>query len=119
MDYPRVYAVDFDRTLNMAKKYPELGEPNTDLFGCLKERRAAGDKVILWTCREGKLLEEAVRYCGQYGLQFDAVNDNITENKERWGNNTRKVFADYYIDDRAWTPEDMTLEWALVKSTEK
>lgn len=100
MDYPEVYAVDFDRTLNLAQKYPELGKPNMKLIEMLIKCRAAGDKVILWTCREGQLLDDAVEYCRKYGLEFDAINDNIQENKDRWENNTRKVFADFYIDDR-------------------
>ncbi len=99
-EYAEIYAVDFDGTLNTAAKYPELGAPRMELFRFLNERRQAGDKVILWTCREGDLLKSAIKYCKNYGLEFDAVNDNIRENIERWGNNCRKVFADYYIDDR-------------------
>lgn len=47
-----IYAVDFDGTLNTAE-YPELGEPNTELFQFLIKRQQSGDKIILWTCREG------------------------------------------------------------------
>ena len=94
------YAVDFDDTLNFAGSYPELGEPNRELIQFLKERRQEGDKVILWTCREGNLLKSAVKFCKNYGLEFDAVNDNLRENTEYFGSNSRKVFADYYIDDR-------------------
>lgn len=90
-----IYAVDFDGTLNTSE-YPELGEPNVELFHFLIQRQQSGDKIILWTCREGKLLQEAVIYCRANGLEFDAINDNIPENK----NNCRKVYADYYIDDR-------------------
>ncbi len=100
MKYPEVYAVDFDKTLNLAENYPELGEPNIKLIGFLKERRAAGDKVILWTCREGELLKQAVEYCEHNGLEFDAVNDNIQENIDLFQNNCRKVWAHHYIDDR-------------------
>lgn len=103
MEYSRVYAVDFDGTLNLGK-YPTLGEPNKELFDYLIQRQQAGDKIILWTCREGDLLKSAVKYCGNHGLMFDAVNDNIQENKDRWGNNCRKVFADYYIDDKNMYP---------------
>ena len=85
MDYPEVYAVDFDKTLNMAQKYPELGKPNMKLIEMLIRCRAAGDKMILWTCREGQLLDDAVEYCRKCGLEFDAINDNIQENKDRWG----------------------------------
>lgn len=98
--YAEVYAVDFDGTLNMAKDYPELGAPRIELFRFLKERQQAGDKIILWTCREGNMLKSAIKYCKNYGLEFDAINDNIKENIERWGNNCRKVAADYYIDDK-------------------
>lgn len=94
------YAVDFDKTLNLADTYPELGEPNMELIEFLKERRAAGDKLILWTCREGELLKAAVKYCNDYGLFFHAVNDNLPENIEYYGNNCRKVWAHHYIDDR-------------------
>lgn len=103
MNYPEIYAVDFDKTLNLADKYPELGEPNMDLIEFLKERRAAGDKIILWTCREGELLKEAVKYCDDYGLFFDAVNDNVLENIKYFENNCRKIWAHHYIDDRNTT----------------
>ena len=105
MDYPKIYAVDFDKTLNMAGSYPDLGEPNTELIEILKEKQAAGDKIILWTCREGELLNQAVEYCKKHGLEFDAVNDNLPENIEFFGNNCRKVWAHHYIDDRNWKPE--------------
>lgn len=100
MDYPEIYAVDFDKTLNLADTYPEIGKPNMELIEFLKERRAAGDKIILWTCREGELLKEAVQYCNDYGLFFRAVNDNLPENIAYYGNNCRKVWAHHYIDDR-------------------
>ena len=100
IEFNKIYAVDFDRTLNLAETYPQLGEPNRELITFLKERQQAGDKIILWTCREGDLLKSAVKYCRNYGLEFDAVNDNLKENIEQFNNNCRKVFADYYIDDR-------------------
>ncbi len=98
--YARIFAVDFDGTLNLAEKYPLLGEPNEGLFRFLKRRQQAGDKIILWTCREGDYLKSAVKFCRRYGLAFDAVNDNLPENKEYFGNNSRKVYAHYYVDDR-------------------
>lgn len=60
IDYPEIYAVDFDGTLNLAERYPELGEPNRELIKFLREKQKQGDKIILWTCREGELLEAAV-----------------------------------------------------------
>lgn len=100
IDYPEIYAVDFDGTLNLADHYPELGEPNRELIKFLREKQKQGDKIILWTCREGELLEAAVLFCRENGLTFDDVNDNTEGNKAHWGNNCRKVAAHYYIDDR-------------------
>ena len=111
MDYAEIYAVDFDGTLNLANTYPELGEPNMELIEFLKERRAAGDKIILWTCREGEFLKAAVKYCNNYGLFFHAVNENLPENIAYFGNNSRKVWAHHYIDDKnmisSLTPEQI------------
>lgn len=94
-------AVDFDGTL-CRECYPNIGEPNTELMRLLNECHAfPRTKLILWTMREGKLLDEAVEWCKSYGLTFDAVNENLPELVEKWGTNPRKIAADIYIDDRA------------------
>lgn len=94
-----VYAVDFDGTL-CTNEFPGIGAPRYDIINFIKSRRANGDQVILWTCRSGQTLSEAVAWCDTLGLTFDAVNDNLPENIACFNNNSRKVNADYYIDDR-------------------
>lgn len=100
MDLIMVIATDFDGTL-CESVWPGIGAPNTELIEVLKKRRAEGDKIILWTCREEDKLQEAIAWCKKQGLEFDAVNDNLQERKEHWGNNPRKIFADEYWDDKA------------------
>lgn len=95
-----VYAVDFDGTL-CESVWPGIGAPNIALINHLINRRLQGNKIILWTCREGERLQEAVEWCKGYGLEFDAVNDNLQELKDEFGNNPRKIYADCYIDDKA------------------
>lgn len=95
-----IYAVDFDGTLNESK-FPEIGSPNMALINHLIKRRKQGNKIILWTCRVGERLQEAVEWCRGYGLEFDAVNENLPEMVEYWGGESRKVFADVYIDDKS------------------
>ena len=95
-----VYAVDFDGTL-CESVWPGIGAPNIALINHLINRRLQGNKIILWTCREGERLQEAVDWCKRYGLRFDAVNDNLQELKDEFGNNPRKIAADAYIDDKA------------------
>lgn len=95
-----IIAVDFDGTL-CKEEWPEIGAPNLRLIDWLKERRRAGDRLILWTCRCGAMLEKAVVWCGVWGLTFDAVNANLPENVKQYGNDCRKVYADIYLDDKA------------------
>ena len=98
MEYKTI-AVDFDGTLCYSS-WPELGEPNTPLIEYLKQWKAAGNKLILWTCRAGDALDKAVYWCKLQELDFDAINDNLPEVVAKYGNNSRKITCDYYIDDR-------------------
>lgn len=100
----KIIAVDFDGTLCYSH-WPEMGEPNLELIEYLRRWRAEGNKLILWTCRAGEALEQAVRWCHSFDLVFDAVNDNLPEIVEYYGNNSRKITSDYYIDDRMFLPE--------------
>lgn len=95
----KIIAVDFDGTL-CVNKYPEIGDPNKELIAYLKKRQANGEKLILWTSRVDDRLDEAVKWCAEHGLVFDAVNDNLPEIVESFGSNCRKIFANEYIDDR-------------------
>ena len=95
----KVIAVDFDGTL-AKDRYPNIGEPNIKLINHLIKRKAYGDKLILWTCRIDKELDNAIEWCKEHGLEFDAVNDNLPEIIEAWDSNPRKIFADIYLDDR-------------------
>jgi len=98
---PKIIAVDFDGTL-CENKYPEIGEPNMKLIWELTEQQQKyGAKLILWTCRVGEKLEEAIKWCSDRGLIFDTVNENLPEIIEMMGGDTRKIYADKYIDDRA------------------
>ena len=95
-----ILAVDFDGTLSLGT-WPDVGPANEKLFRFLKKRKNEGDKLILWSCRVGKPLEEAVAWCRENDLEFDAVNDNLPEVVEIYGTNSRKISCDYYIDDKA------------------
>lgn len=100
-----IIAVDFDGTL-CSDRFPEIGIPNFRMIDFLRyTQRENKDKIILWTCRNGKQLEEAVRWCKKVGrLELDAVNENLPEIREKWGGDTRKVYADIYIDDKMKPP---------------
>lgn len=94
-----VYCIDFDGTL-CANEFPEIGEDKPDIINFVKQLKQDGHKVILWTCRSGRELLEAIAWCAVKGIRLDAVNQNLPEHIMRYGGDTRKVFADYYIDDK-------------------
>lgn len=94
----KVIAVDFDGTV-VEHKYPEIGKEMLFAFSTLKALQQKGHKLILWTIRTGKLLDEAVEYCRSNGVEFYAVNKNYPE--EILDTNTsRKLNVDIFIDDR-------------------
>ncbi len=99
-----IIAVDFDGTL-CEDRWPEIGPANWRIIFALMRRRAEGDKIILWTCREGELLDKAVSWCINHRLHLDAVNANLPEMIEKYGNDCRKVYADEYWDDKALNVE--------------
>ena len=109
-----IIAVDFDGTLHFSRGKTEgIGEPNIDLIKKLINKQQNGDQLILWTCRDGKSLDEAVEWCKQQGLVFDAINDNLPNIKEahtqQWGSMGRKIYANIYLDDKAVNPREFML----------
>lgn len=96
---PIVIAVDFDGVL-CEDCYPKIGKADDRLINEFIERRKEGDKLILWTCRRGIYLNNAIAWCRKRGLEFDAINENLPEYIEKYRGDTRKVFADIYVDDR-------------------
>lgn len=96
----KIIAVDFDGTL-CENRWPNIGEPNKQLIAYLREEQRHGAKIILWTCRVGTHLNEAIDWCEEQKIRFDTVNENLPEIIEAFGGESRKIFANEYIDDRA------------------
>ena len=96
----KIYAIDFDGVLCKCA-YPCIGKPKKFNIWRVKRLKKKGHLTILWTCRMGRYLDEALFWCKEQGLRFDAVNDNVWQRTLLYGNNSRKVSADVYIDDKA------------------
>lgn len=94
----RAIAIDFDGCL-CKNMWPNIGLPNFDAINAAIRAKQEGAALILWTCRVGEKLENAIQFCKNYGLEFDAVNDNLPERVALYDANPRKVNADEYWDD--------------------
>ena len=93
-------AIDFDGTI-VEHRYPSIGRELPFAIDTLKKLQEEGHRLILWTVREGRLLDEAVEFCRERGLEFYAVNrDYPEEERERNNHFSRKLKVDLWIDDR-------------------
>lgn len=95
-----IIAVDFDGTI-VTHEYPNIGEELPFATETLRMLIRDHHRVILWSVREGKLLQDAIDWCRERGVEFYAVNrDYPEEEKEKNNHYSRKLKADYFIDDR-------------------
>lgn len=93
-------AVDFDGTI-VEERYPDIGDERPFATETLRMLIKDKHKLILWTVREGELLDEAVNWCRERGVEFYAVNKDYPEEKVEWNDHfSRKIKADIWIDDR-------------------
>lgn len=96
----KAIAIDFDGCL-CDWAWPEIGAPHMNIVQAAIREKRNGAALILWTCRVGERLGEAVKFCADLGLTFDAVNANLPERIAAYQADCRKVSADEYWDDRA------------------
>ncbi len=93
-----IIAVDFDGTI-VTHEFPKIGREIPFAISTLKRIQQEGNQLILWTVREGKMLEEAIEFCSSRGLEFYAINSNYPK-EETVIDQPRKLNADLFIDDR-------------------
>ena len=91
-------AIDFEGTI-VEDAYPGIGKPGIFAFETLKKLQEDGHRLILWTYRHGKSLDEAVEFCKKNGIEFYAVNKSFPE-EEFDHSMSRKIYCDLFIDDR-------------------
>lgn len=94
-----IIAVDFDGTI-VEHEYPNIGDELPFATSTLRMLADRQHRLILWTVRRGRLLEEAVEWCRKRGVEFYAVNKNFPEEMVEGDNCFGKINADLFIDDR-------------------
>ena len=93
-----IIAIDFDGTI-VEDAYPNIGKPMIFAFETMKKLQSEGHRLILWTYRSDRKLQEAVDFCKQQGLEFYAINKSYPE-EEFDGKISRKINATFFVDDR-------------------
>lgn len=95
----KIIAVDFDGTI-VDDAYPKIGKAKLYAFETLKRLENDGYRLILWTYRNGRTLDEAVEFCKKNGIEFYAVNNSFDGEDFDYLTQSRKINADLFIDDR-------------------
>jgi len=105
----KIWAIDFDGTLSRGR-FPGVGPANEELMDIIKkilseplEKRSVF--LVLWTSRHGETLQNALEWLESEGVIFDSVN-SVPAELTGYPEDTRKIFADIYVDDRAISPSD-------------
>jgi hydroxymethylpyrimidine pyrophosphatase-like HAD family hydrolase len=95
----KIAAIDFDGVIKPTVEGNRYAPPTPECVETLRALKAAGWKLVLWTCRAGRNLKAATNYLERYGLfeLFDAVNENVHPLRYK---TSQKVVATVYIDDR-------------------
>lgn len=95
-----IIAVDFDGTL-FRDAFPAVGEVMPGAVDAMRALHRAGHYLIIWTCRYGDRLLDAVNALVAHGILFDRINDHNPENIRQYGGEAgKKVYAHIYIDDK-------------------
>jgi len=94
-----IIAIDFDNTI-CRSTYPVIEGLQPYAKEVINKLYDEGHYIILWTCRAGIELENALNFLLLNGIPFHRINDHHPDMVELYGGNSRKVYADVYIDDK-------------------
>lgn len=109
----KVFAIDFDNTIAVENCYPDVGPliPFSKEF--INRLYDDGAYIIIWTSRDVDTLHKVKDFLIENGIKFHKINEPNPTLQEMFGNNPRKIGADWYLDDK--TPgmrkEDGTFNW--------
>lgn len=97
----KILAIDFDGTI-VEDRYPEIGPLRPGAREVINRLWASGRfKIIIWTCRTGEHAITARRFLLLNVVCFDKFNESCQQNIAEYGGvDTRKIYADMYIDDK-------------------
>ena len=103
----RIIAIDFDGTITKNdNQYPVTGTVREEAIEKIKQLYDKGYTLVLWTCRTGRYMEEALSILEKHDVLrcFTAVNKDVVNRVQE----SRKIVADFYIDDTATMGE---IDW--------
>jgi len=95
----KIIAIDFDGTI-VADQYPAIGQLKPNAREVIQQLKHDGHYIIIWTCRTGNPMHQVYDFLTEQQIPFDRINKSNPENVAKYGIDTRKVYADVYVDDK-------------------
>ena len=92
-----IIGIDFDGTI-VEHYYPDIGLSVPGAISVVTSLWLQGHKLILWTMRSGKELDDAVKYLKDHGIPLFGINENPEQSA--W-TTSPKAYCQLYIDDAA------------------
>lgn len=96
----KTFAIDFDDTITIKTKFPEIGELNPHADRVIRRIKENGGEIAIWTCRTGHHELAVKNYLALHNIPYDSFNEILPSEKAEWGEGGRKIFAHCYIDDK-------------------
>jgi hydroxymethylpyrimidine pyrophosphatase-like HAD family hydrolase len=94
-----IISIDYDDTIVYAD-YPNIGVIKPFAALVINQLYSEGHTIIINTCRSGEHETAAAQYLTDKGVKFHHINENHPDNIAQYDSDSRKIFADVYIDDK-------------------
>lgn len=95
-----IIAIDFDGTI-VEDRYPEIGKLIDGAREVINRLYDEGYEIIIWSCRARVGKARAIEFLAKNGIKYHRFNESSPANLKQYNNvDTRKVYADLYIDDK-------------------
>ena len=119
---PFIVAIDFDATI-CDSNWPDFGNPIEGAIEHIQKLHALdGLFIIIWTCRTGNAIEEVSCWLDKHKVPFHTINEACPYSLQLYGNDSRKIGAEVYVDDKqvgGLPPWKDIYKWILTKYNEK
>lgn len=109
----KYFAIDFDNTIAY-DAHPNIGELISGAKECITKIKELGGEICIWTCRTGEQELMVKEFLDKNNIPYDKINESFDESVEQYGGDSRKVFADIYIDDRTLLFQGQPVDWNIV-----
>lgn len=114
---PIILAIDFDNTISSSNSYPYIEGFKPLAPEYINQLAKDGYYIIIWTCRTGEALEIMQKFLDDNNIIYHKINEQHPALIELYKNDSRKIAADIYVDDKqlGGLPETWSCIYDLIK----